>query len=215
MRKTAFFISISIIILSFAFSFYFYPQLPGTIASHWNSEGVVNGTSSSLGIFFIPILLTFLFLLLIFLPKIDPMKKNIKDFSNVYDDFILVFNLFMFYTFSLTIVWNLGYSFNMTVGIMPGLSIMFYFLGTMIPKTKRNYTIGVRTPWALESNIVWEKTSKFSGALFKFIGLLCLFLMFFPEQSFILFFTALILLVPSIFVYSYLEYKKLKLEKKR
>jgi len=210
MRKTAYFISLSIIVLSFAFAFYFYPQLPGVIASHWGGDGLVNGKSSSWGIFLIPALITFFFSLFIFIPKLDPMKENIKKFSDHYDDFILIFNLFMFYIFALIIIWNLGFYFNMTVGIMPGLSILFYFLGVMVTKTKRNYTIGIRTPWSLEDDKVWEKTSKFSGVLFKTFGFSCLFFMFFPEQAFALFFTLILLIVISIFAYSYLEYRKIK-----
>ncbi|MCK9578457.1 SdpI family protein [bacterium] len=215
MRKTAYFISLSIILLSFAFAFYFYPQLPEIISSHWDSNGVVNGTLGSWSIFLIPVLLTLFFFMFLFIPKLDPMKENIKKFNDHYDDFVLIFNLFMFYTFALVVIWNMGYSFNMTVGIMPGLAILFYFIGVMITKTERNYTIGIRTPWTLENDKVWEKTSKVSGGLFKIIGLSCLFLMFFPSYSFALLFSLIMFSVVFIFVYSYLEYGKLNKESKK
>ncbi|MCK9393356.1 MAG: SdpI family protein [Candidatus Paceibacterota bacterium] len=208
MRKSAYLISLSIVILSFALAFYFYPQMPPSIATHWGIEGEVNGESKSWILFIIPALTTFFFLLLIFIPKIDPLKENIKKFKDSYDDFILVFNLFMFYVFSLTIVWNLGYYFNMTLGILPGFFVLFYSLGSLITKTKRNYTIGVRTPWALESDKIWERTSKISGKFFKIFGLSCLIFMLFPKYTFLLFFVFLIIGIIYIFLYSYLEYKK-------
>jgi len=214
MRKTAYYLSLLIIILSFAFAIYFYPQMPESIASHWDSQGVTNGSMSSWSLFIIPAVLTICFIFLIFIPKIDPMKENIKKFKDSYDDFILIFNLFMFYIFALTIIWNLGFNFNMTMGMMPGLSVLFYFTGILVTKTKRNYTIGVRTPWALEDDKIWEKTNKMSGIFFKGLGLSCLFFMFFPEYSFVLFFSFLVIGIFYIFLYSYFEYKKEKKLKK-
>lgn len=208
MRKTTSLISLSIVILSFIFAFYFYPQMPQLIASHWNDQGEVNGMAEKWILFLIPAIIVFCFVLFIFIPKIEPKKENIKVFKDSYDDFILIFNLFMFYLFALTIIWNLGYSFNMTVGIMPGFSVLFYFLGILVTQTKRNYTIGIRTPWTLENDKVWENTSKVAGIFFKALGLSCLFFMIFPKYAFLLFFSFLIIGIIYIFFYSYLEYKK-------
>ncbi|MFA5080102.1 MAG: SdpI family protein [Candidatus Paceibacterota bacterium] len=208
MRKTACLISLSIVILAFIFAFYFYPQMPQLIASHWNDKGEVNGMTEKWMLFLIPAIIVFCFVMFIFIPRIEPKKENIKEFKDSYDDFILIFNLFMFYLFALTIIWNLGYSFNMTVGIMPGLSVLFYFLGILVAQTKRNYTIGIRTPWTLENDKVWESTSKVSGVFFKTLGLSCLFFMLFPKYAFLLFFSFLIIGIIYIFFYSYSEYKK-------
>jgi len=51
---------------------------------------------------------------------------------------------------------------------MLGIAVLFFFLGSMMPKLKQNYTIGIRLPWTLHSEIVWDKTHQFGGKLFIF-----------------------------------------------
>lgn len=214
MRKTAFFISLSILIISFASAFYFYPELPETIVTHWDTYGEPNGFSHKGMVLILPIISMFAFLLLLWLPKLDPLKKNIDKFADSYDDFILVFNLMMYYISSLTIMWNLGLNFNMGTAVIPAIALMFYFIGVMLSSTKRNYTIGVRTPWALESDEVWDKTNKASSGVFKIVAMIALVSILIPKFSFFIFITSLLLGVAYIFVYSYMVYKDIEKEEK-
>lgn len=41
-----------------------------------------------------------------------------------------------------------------------------------MPKIKPNYFIGIRTPWALESEAVWNKTHRLGGKVFIAMGIL-------------------------------------------
>lgn len=210
MRKTAFFISLSILILSFGSAFYFYPDFPTKIVTHWGAHGEPNGFSDKGMVLVFPIVSLFTFLLLLWLPKLDPLKKNIDKFKNSYDDFILVFNLLMFYISSLMMVWNLGLKFDMVIAIIPAIALMFYFIGIMITSTKRNYTIGVRTPWALENDEVWDKTNKAASIMFKIVALVSLLSLLIPKYSFLIFFASLMIGVVYIFIYSYLVYRNIE-----
>lgn len=198
-----------IIALSFVVSFYSYYLMPEQMASHWNAQGQVDGyTSREFGVFFFPIFLLLISSLLLFVPKIDPLKKNIEKFKEDYEMFVVWFTVFFFYVYVLTILWNLGVVFDMNIVIVPGFGILFYFMGILIEKAKRNYFIGIRTPWTLSSDYVWDKTHKIGGKLFKLMGLLALFSIFFSDYAF------LFILIPvfsvSIFlvIYSYNEFKK-------
>jgi uncharacterized membrane protein len=215
MRKTASFIAYSILFFSFATTFYFYPNFLGVVATHWGIDGEPNGFSDKSILLFFPFLTLVLYLLLVFMPKMDPMKENIKKFEDVYDDFILVFLLFMFYVTSLTLLWNLGLVFNMNTAIIPALSFLFYFIGIMLGSIKRNYMIGVRTPWTLANDEVWEKTNKMSGNIFKGIGIISLFSLIIPNYFFYVFIGSIIIGVIYIFIYSYLEYRKIEGIKKQ
>jgi uncharacterized membrane protein len=210
MRKTAFFISLSILIISFASAFYFYPELPETIVTHWGVYGEPNGFSHKGMVLILPIISMFAFLLLLWLPKLDPLKKNIDKFADSYDDFILVFNLMMYYISSLTIIWNLGLNFNMGTAIIPAIALMFYFIGVMLSSTKRNYTIGVRTPWALENDEVWDKTNKASARVFKIVAMIALVSVLVPKLSFFMFIISLIVGLIYIFIYSYVVYRDIE-----
>lgn len=201
--------SILIILISFGVALYFYPLLPDQVASHWNVSGEVDGYMSKFwGLFFMPILLIVMNLALFLTPKIDPRKENIEKFKGTYESFIVVFNLFMTYVYFLTIAWNMGKEFEMTVAILPAFAIFFYFAGHLIGKAKMNYMIGIKLPWTLSSEDNWNKTHKKGEYVFKIIGIMTLIGAFFGKYSFWFLFTPLTIGMVYLVVYSYLEYKK-------
>ncbi|NLE30982.1 DUF1648 domain-containing protein, partial [Candidatus Dojkabacteria bacterium] len=85
------------IFVSIFTSFLFYNELPVKMASHWNAQGIVDGYSSRVfNVLFFPLLEIFLFLLLTYVPKLDPKKKNIKLFESNYSLFISIMMIFMY-----------------------------------------------------------------------------------------------------------------------
>lgn len=201
--------SLIIIAISFGICFYFYPQMSSTIASHWDSNGQVNGYLSKFwGLFLMPIVSLGLFLLFLLIPWMEPLKENFKQFRKYFDMFALIIILFFFYIFLLTVCWNLGGRFNMMLMISPAIGAMFYYAGILIEKSKRNWFIGIRTPWTLSSDKVWEKTHKLGGFLFKMSGVLGILGMFFGSNA--IWFLLIPVLFTSIYtiVFSYFEYRK-------
>ena len=209
MKKTHLAI-VAIIILSFSVSIYIYPQMPDMIASHWNSEGDIDGyMSKSWGLFLMPIISIVLLLFFIFLPKTDPLKKNINQFKKYFDGFILIMFLFLFYIHLLTLSWNLNYNFSMTRMLLPALGLLFFYLGFFLEKVKQNWFIGIRTPWTLSNQEVWDKTHKMGGRVFKLSGLVAIAGMIFQDIAFWLFIGVVVTGVICLFIYSYVIFKKL------
>jgi len=127
MKKTLLII-FSIIVVSFLIGAYFYPQMPDQLASHWNISGEVDGYISKFwGLFLMPIISLLMLLLFIAIPYIDPLKENIEKFRKYYDGFIVLIILFLFFIYLLTILWNLGWRFNMGVILSPALGILFFY----------------------------------------------------------------------------------------
>lgn len=202
--------SVVILLLMFGAGIYFYPLMPEQIASHWNFQGEVDGYMSKFwGLFFMPLLILFVNILMFLVPKIDPKRINIEKFKDSYGNFIIMFNLFMLYIFSLTIAWNAGYYFDMTLAMLPALAVLFFFVGQLVGKAKRNYMIGIRLPWTLDNDIVWDKTHKKGERVFKIVAIAILLGLFFKEYAFWFMFAPLILGIIYLVVYSYIEYKKL------
>ena len=204
-------IAIVIIILSFLIGIYSYSYFPDKIASHWNAQGQVNGYMSKFwGIFLVPIISTAMFLLFIFLPKLDPLKKNYRKFKTYYDSFILMIIIFMFYVYLLTILWNFGIKLNMNLSIIPAIGFLFIYIGIILKNIKRNWFIGIRTPWTISNDKVWDKTHKLGSKLFIISGIITLFGIFFPNL--LIWFILVPILFSSLWllIYSYLEYKKIK-----
>jgi uncharacterized membrane protein len=202
-------IIIGIIILSFLAGVYFYPQMPEVVASHWNAQGEVDGyMPKSWGLFLMPLLLVGLFLLFLLIPKIDPLKENIKKFRRYFDGFTALLILFLFYVYLLTIFWNIGSRFNMGQLMIPALGILFYYCGILVENAKRNWFIGIRTPWTLSSETVWDKTHKIGGRLFKVAGVIAFLGVFFPKQSILFVMIPVLLVAAYTLIYSYFAYQK-------
>jgi uncharacterized membrane protein len=46
------------------------------------------------------------------------------------------------------------------------LSAMITYMGNYMGKLRRNFWAGIRTPWTLVNDTVWERTHRFGGWLF-------------------------------------------------
>jgi len=200
---------LGMILISLIIGISFYPQMPEKMAFHWNLEGHVDRYVSKFwGLFFEPFISIGLFLLFLVIPKIDPLRQNIEKFRKYYDGFVVLVIAFLFYLYLLTIFWNIDIRFSMIQFLAPAFGILFYGCGILTENAKRNWFIGIRTPWTLSSEKVWEKTHRIGGKLFKVAGVVALFGVFF--QSYALFFILIpvILVAAYTVVYSYLEYQK-------
>jgi uncharacterized membrane protein len=211
MKKTNLIIFL-IILISFAIGAYLYPSMPYYMASHWDARGNVDAYGPKCWtLFFMPFFSLFLWLLYIIIPKIDPLKENIEKFRKYYDWFFILITVFFLYVHLLSLSWNLGLKFDMSAAMIPALSLLFFYCGILIEHSQRNWFVGIRTPWTLSSETVWQKTSRVGARFFKILAVFFLASLFFPEFPSIL---AMILLLPLfvifLVVYSYLEYRKEK-----
>jgi uncharacterized membrane protein len=150
-----------------------------------------------------------LFLLFLAVPNIDPLKANIAQFRETFNLFIVFFVGFMIYVHALTLLWNLGYT-NISINdaIMPAMGLLFILIGSLLRKAKRNFFIGIRTPWTLSSDTVWDKTHQLGAILFTLTGILTIVGAFFGGTiSFWMLFVPLMGSTIFLLVYSYVLYK--------
>ena len=151
-------------------------QFPEQMASHWNQNDLVDGYMSRFwGVFMMPLFSLGLFLLFLVIPQIDPLKANIAQFRGIFNLFITFIIGFMLYIHALTLAWNLGYTgFKMSQAMLPAMGLLFFLIGLMLRQAKRNWFIGIRTPWTLSSDTVWDKTHQLGAILFMASGVLAL-----------------------------------------
>lgn len=202
-----------LIALSFAAAFYFYPRFPAQVVTHWDFAGQANGWSSArFAAFFFPFLNLGMYLLLLFIPYLDPKKASYQDFRSAYHVIKNFLIFFLVVIYLITGLNNLGYNLPINRYVPMLVGLLFIIIGNYMGKLKSNWFIGMRNPWTLSSETVWNKTNRLTGKLFMFAGLLLIFTGFVPEPIklplFILTITALIL-VPN--VYSFILYKKEKM----
>jgi uncharacterized membrane protein len=185
--------------------------LPDPMASHWGINDQVNGTMSKFwGVFLMPLISLGLFLLFLLIPAIDPLKANIAKFRGAFNLFIAFMTLFLMYVQGLTLAWNLGFThFKMSESLLPAVGLLFILIGFMIRKAKRNFFIGIRTPWTLSSDKVWDETHRVGSILFMVSGALALVGAFFGgEMAFLLILIPVLSSTLFLVIYSYVLYLK-------
>jgi len=204
---------LGVMIALLVLSFYFYPGLPDTVASHFNSRGVPDGYMPKPQFFLLfGGLIAGLYLLLTFIPLIDPFWRKIQPRYGIFlmmRDLAMLFFLFMFV---LAIV-------GARTGALPvqalniGFGLLFVLLGNWLPKLPRNFFFGIRTPWTLASEEVWKKSHILGGWLFVAGGIALIILSLFGANPVIALTVTLtpVVLVGAI-IYPFALYKKLQKE---
>ncbi len=199
----------AIVMAAFVVGACFYPYLPERMASHWNAKGEVDGyMTKAWGTFLMPIVILGLGSLFMIIVRIDPLKANIAKFRKYYDGFIILFSVFLFCIHLWMLLWNVGYKFSLNIVMPIGLGLLFFYIGILCENVKRNWFIGIRTPWTLSSDIVWARTNKVGAKLFKAVGIVILAGAIWP--AYFLWFILIPTILVSVFlvVYSYVVYQK-------
>lgn len=209
---------LSMIVLMFAIAIYAGPMVEtnakGEIISHWDFSGNANGyMEKTAALFILPIITLFIYLAFLLIPKIDVYAKNIEHFAQQFWGFRVIFVFVMLAIYIASILPNLGYwnTFDPLIIIIPAIALLFFYVGYMLNFTKRNFFIGVRTPWTISDERVWEKTNRLAGKLFWICGALTFVALLAPSDARLwLVLVPAILVAIGVSVYSYFEYRKVR-----
>ena len=194
---------------SFAAGVYVYPQVPDRMPSHWNAAGQVDGYMPKLlSLFLIPFGSLMMLGLFLMIPRVSLLRKNIEGFRGYYDGFVVLLTFYLLYIQGLSIASALGYRFNLNQLLAPAASAFFVYLGVLLGKAKRNWFIGIRTPWTLSSDVVWDKTHRLGGRLFSACGIIALLGLLLPEYALLFVIVPVIAVAIYTCIYSYFEYRK-------
>jgi uncharacterized membrane protein len=119
-----------------------------------------------------PLIALGLYVLLLFMPRIDPGRANYASFAPAYGTVRLVLLLALAALQVLTVMAARGRTFDMTAGVSLVVGALFALLGNLFGKLRPNWFIGIRTPWTLSSKLSWDRTHRAGGWLFIVFGLL-------------------------------------------
>ena len=150
-----------------------YQDLPERMPTHWNLSGEPDDWSPrAWGALMGPFMIAVVWGLMRWLPTIDPRRDNYAKFAGTFEGIMLAVMMFMLLLHGLTIRAALGYPVAMERVVPLGVGILFIVIGNLLPRARPNWVVGIRTPWTLSSDRVWEKTHRVGGRLFVLGGIL-------------------------------------------
>jgi uncharacterized membrane protein len=216
-------VSIALTVAALIGSLYVYygmrETMPEQVPTHWGIKGEPDQWKPRDKM--LPVLLlmpgamALLVGLTVVLPKVSPKGFTVDRFSNTYYYLMaVVVALIGFMHFAITMSYlNSGIK---TMQLMlAGMSLFFAAMGNVMGKVKRNFWMGVRTPWTLADERVWNQTHRLTGWLWVSFGLVsCIALILIPSSFFevalfgwigLLFAIVLIPVIYSLVLYKRLE----------
>ena len=201
--------SILLTVVSLLLSLTVFSSLPEQIPAHWNVHGTVDRFAPKLTVFIFPGIIFLITILFQFMRRTDPNSDNYDKFQREYHRYTFVIGLVFFAVQIMTIAAAFRMDFNVTLIFCLGLGSLFIFIGNLLPKTKHNYFIGIRTPWTLADEQNWFRTHRLAGKIWVLGGLIVALTALAPESFQVpVFLTILAVMVVTPFVYSYTEFRK-------
>lgn len=166
--------SIPVLVLVLTATALVYRDLPDIIPIHWNAAGEANGYGARITIFLLPLITGLMMLLWPVLPTVSPDKFRVEGFSDTWWFSGLVMVALLAYVQGVQLAVLAHGALDIGRALLGGIGIAFVLLGNVLGKVKRNFWLGVRTPWTLASDRVWYSTHRLAGKTMVTGGLVVL-----------------------------------------
>lgn len=166
-------VSLLLIAAMFAVVGWFYASLPDPVPIHWNTGGEVDGyMAKPWGALIFPLYLVGIWVGFKLIPVISPRGFRLDRFLGVVRVIQLAVVGVTFVIGVVSLLAAAGWNVQMQWVVPLCVGVLFVVLGNYLGKVRRNFFIGVRTPWTLASEEVWNRTHRLAAWLFVFSGLL-------------------------------------------
>lgn len=205
--------AVVLIIASLAAGVLVYPHLPDLVPSHWNVHGQVDRYSSRVwGAFGLPLMAAGIYLLMVLVPGMDPKRESYARFRNAYRFLKLGLTVFFVWLYAIILANSLGYSVPVDRAVTVAVGLLFVLIGNFMGQFRHNYFVGIKTPWTLASEEVWQKTHRFGARIWVAAGLVVAVagLSLGGAWLFSVVMAAVAVAVVVLIIYAYVIFKKTK-----
>lgn len=149
-----------------------YPHLPNSVPMHWDAHGHVNVWGPKWSLFVInPGIMAGILLLFSVLPWLSPRHFEVDSFRSTYLYIMVVVLAMLAYVHALILAASLFWVVDVSRSIIGGVSLLIALMGNVLGKVRRNFYVGVRTPWTIANEYVWNATHRFAAKTFFAAGL--------------------------------------------
>ena len=187
-----------------------YPGLPDPMPTHWNAAGQVDDyTAKAIGAPLIAGIPVFTFVIFKLIPVISPRGFRTESFTDT-------LNILMTATVVFGCVIGVGViraaldaSVDISSFVFVAVGLLLMIMGNFLGKVRKNFFLGIRTPWTLASDEVWAKTHRLGGWCFVVAGVvMAIGAVAIPGVEWTIYIVVAMALVPVI--YSYFAYRRIE-----
>ncbi len=165
---------LGLVLVSIAVSAGFVGVLPETVPVHWGLSGEADRHGSRWELLLLmPILVGVISGALLAIPLLGPMRRNLELFRETYARIAVTLVAALLVVQVIILLKAAGHDLSIGNALCVVLGVLFASLGNWMGKLRRNFYVGIRTPWTIANDEVWERTHRLGGRLFALHGVLC------------------------------------------
>jgi uncharacterized membrane protein len=162
--RTAVIVGLLLTAAALVYALVLYPALPDQIPTHWGIDGRVDGWGDKQWAAFVgPVAMGVLLGLLFLLPWLSPQSFSVEAFRSTFNYLMVVLIGLMGFLHFISLQAALRPDLDLARVLMSGLFLCFALIGNVLGKVRRNFWMGVRTPWTLASERVWIATHRLAA----------------------------------------------------
>lgn len=171
-KQIADWLSILMIAVTVIVALVLYPGLPDPMPSHFNAAGEPDGYMAKLpNVLILVSTPVFMLLLMKVIPMISPKGYRTEGFADTIHVLQLVLVAFGSIVAVVVFLKASGLQIDLVTIVTAATGVLFVVIGNYMGKFRKNFFIGIRTPWTLASDEVWVRTHRLGGWLMLGAGL--------------------------------------------
>jgi uncharacterized membrane protein len=201
------------VVVCFLLGWLAYPYLPEKVPTHFNAQWQPDGwMSRETVLWFMPLMLAVLWGILTLCFWLASTEKGQLKLEQ--SDLRLLWGIrslmgaFMLVVHAAILAVGLGWLSSPRPVMLPAIGVLFMFIGSILPKLKRNWVAGFKLPWTLVSDEAWRAANKFGSYGFVAIGVLFLLAPLLPPRFDLVLLALVFALILAISVQAYLIYRR-------
>jgi uncharacterized membrane protein len=158
--------------IALAGSAYAWPHLGPVVPIHFGLGGQADGFApKGMGLLLLPAMALFTPFLIAGILRLDPRKDHIEASMPALRTVLVSTSVFLAFVHGLVLHAALGNSVLSERAMFVAMGALFVAIGSALPGLRSNYFAGIRTPWTLQSERVWDRTHRVAGRAFAAAGI--------------------------------------------
>lgn len=141
------------------------------LPTHWGPDGLPDRFADAGTALAMPVLLTILIaLVMAALPRIEPLQPGLDRSATLFRTVWLTLLAFMALIEAVVAAPAFGLELPATT-VLAGAGLLIAAIGNVLPKSRPNFVIGIRTPWTIADPDNWIATHRLGGRVMTAAGI--------------------------------------------